>query len=144
MATITITTFFTENGSPKTGLSATIRIRNVSSTALVITDEAMTEVGDGFYKYSFTSYDNTIDYVIRAEGGATLSDTDRYVFSSSEQAKQTIDGDNIFKIESGDWQITGNQWIHFDTDGTTELFKFNLFDNFGKANSSNVFKRERV
>ena len=77
-------TFFTDNGIPKTGLSPTIRVRDASDGSLVVTDAAMTEIGDGFYKYDFTTYDSSKDYTFRADGGAGLNATDRYVFSTNE------------------------------------------------------------
>lgn len=45
---------------------------------IVIPNTSMLEVGDGFYKYDFTSYDPTISYVIFIDGGTTLSKYDRY------------------------------------------------------------------
>lgn len=85
-----ITAFFTENGIPKTGLSPTIRIRTLSDNVLVITDVAMTEVGDGFYKYDFTTYDGTVGYSIRCDGGATLQDGERYTSGTNDSFAEDI------------------------------------------------------
>jgi len=82
--------FLTESGAPKTGLSPTIRIRDLSDNSLVITDAAMTEVGDGFYKYNFTNFDKTKDYSIRMDGGASLSDSDRYKYCSNSELWTTM------------------------------------------------------
>jgi len=79
-----IIVYFTDSGVPKTGLSPTIRIRDLSDDTLVVTDAAMTEVGDGCYKYDFAAYDSTKDYSIRCDGTATLSNIDRYAFAGSE------------------------------------------------------------
>jgi hypothetical protein len=73
-----IITFFSLYGTPQTGLSPTVRIRVVSTNALVVTDAVMTEVGDGFYKYDFSTYDKTIEYSIRCDGGTTLAGAERY------------------------------------------------------------------
>jgi hypothetical protein len=73
-----IIAFFSLYGTPQTGLSPTVRIRIVSTNALVVTDAAMTEVGDGFYKYSFSEFDKTVEYSIRCDGGATLAGAERY------------------------------------------------------------------
>lgn len=65
--------FQRSNGDPYAGLSPTIRIWEINPTGadtLVITDAAMTEVGDGFYKYNFTSYDYTKTYGTRMDGGS--------------------------------------------------------------------------
>ena len=64
--------FQRSNGVPYTGLSPTIRIWEVSpagADTLVINGGAMVEVGDGFYKYNFTSYDYTKTYATRMDAG---------------------------------------------------------------------------
>lgn len=85
-----ITAFFTESGIPRTGLSPTIRIRTLSDNALVITDAAMTEVGDGFYKYDYVAYDGTIDYSVRCDGGAVMADEERYTYGTNDSFAQDI------------------------------------------------------
>ena len=85
-----ILAFFTDNGLPKTGLSPTIRIRDLSDDSLVITDAAMTEVGDGHYQYNFTTYDATVDYAIRCDGGNSLSNSDRYTYAGNENYYEDI------------------------------------------------------
>jgi hypothetical protein len=79
-----IVTFFSNNGTPATGLSPTIRIRDLSDDSLAVTDGSMLESGDGSYKYDFTAYDRDEDYSIRCDGGAGLSDSDRYTFAGNE------------------------------------------------------------
>ena len=128
--------FFTEDGTPKTGLSPTIRVRKADGT-LVITDVEMSEVGDGFYKYDFDTYDEDEDYCIRADGTNTLSGAERYVFSTNE----TAGVGKILKIEKGKWEIKGNQMIFYDDDDTTELYKFNLRTKAGVPTETEVFKR---
>ena len=78
-----ITAYFAQLGTPKTGLSPTINIRDISDGSLTVSAAAMTEVGDGFYMYAFTAYDPTKDYSIRCDGGATLIDADRYVIAAT-------------------------------------------------------------
>lgn len=82
--TKTFLAFFTEDGAPKTGLTPTIRIRRLDTDALVVTDAAMSEVGDGFYKYIWNSYDQTRDYSARCDAGSSLEDFERYVYAGSE------------------------------------------------------------
>lgn len=79
-----ILAFFTSSGVPQTGLSATIRIRDLSDDSLVVTDDAMSESGDGNYKYEFAGYDADKEYAIRCDGGATLSNFDRYKYAGNE------------------------------------------------------------
>jgi len=75
----TITVGFSNNGVPATGLAPTIRIRRTDTQALVVTDAAMTEQGDGAYSYEFAPVDG-LDYSIRADGTATLPDAERYAY----------------------------------------------------------------
>lgn len=79
-----ILAYFTSAGVPAVGLFPTIRIRNLATDALVVTDAAMAKVGDGWYKYWFAAYDSTIDYAIRCDGTAVLANADRYAFGGSE------------------------------------------------------------
>jgi hypothetical protein len=52
----------------------TIRIRRIDTNALEVTDAAMTEIGDGLFKYDFTPAVDSQEYVVRADGdpNATL------------------------------------------------------------------------
>ncbi len=140
MGTLTITAFFTDKGTPKTGLSPTIRIREVDSTNLVVTDEALNEIGDGFYKFNFTDYDEEKVYVFRVDGTSTLSGSDRYVFGSNENNEVT----QVRKIATNRWEIVSTQWIEYDDDGTTALRTYNLFDESGNPSKNNVFDRKPV
>jgi len=130
---------FSDNGEPKTGLSPTISIIKVDGTA-VITDGSMTESGLGFYYFDFTDYDEDEDYCIRADGGSSLNNTDRYVYSTNE----TAGIGNILKIEKGNWKIYGNQMIFYSDDGVTELYKFNLKNREGTPSETEIFRREKV
>ena len=131
--------FFTDKGDPKTGLSPTIDVWKLDGTQ-VITAQAMTEIAGGFYKYDFTTYDEDINYVIRADGTDTLSGSDRYVFSSNE----TAGVGKILQIEKGNWAIVGTQMIFYDSDGTTPIYTFDLKDKKNVATDTNVYKRTGV
>jgi hypothetical protein len=50
----------------------------------VVTDDSMSEVGDGHYKYNFAAYDPTINYAIRCDGGAILPSAERYTYAGNE------------------------------------------------------------
>ena len=86
-----ILAFFTSNGSPAAGLSPTIRIREIPAGTLVITDAAMTEIGDGSYSYNFTGYSVSKDYAIRCDGGSTLTGSERYTYAGNENYVDDID-----------------------------------------------------
>lgn len=131
-----IIAYFSENGTPKTGLTPTISIIKVDGTS-IINGEDMSESGLGFYYYNFTTYDEDQDYCIQADGGATLETNERYVFSTNE----TAGIGNILKIEKGNWEVIGNQMVFYDTDGTTELYKFNLKNKSGAPTETEVYKR---
>ena len=134
-----INAFFNSQGVPATGLSAKIDVWKTDGTH-VINNQGMTEIAGGFYFYDFTDYDEDLDYVIRADGSATLTGYDRYVYSTNE----TAGVGNILKIEKGNWHVTGNQMIFYAEDGTTELYKFNLRNKAGAGTEVDVYKREKV
>jgi len=155
-----VITFFTSNGNPATGLSPTIRIRKVSDNSLVVTDDSMTEVGDGFYKYEFTQYSGSVDYVMRTDGGGSLSASDRYQFAGNENfvddiwdepaSNHVVSGsfgnmiNFINDIQGGRWKIVSNQMIFYKDDNTTEVARFNLFDDGGNPTMSSPFERYRI
>ncbi len=73
-----VTAYFADQGSPKTGLSPTIDIYDLSDNSLLVDDGNMGEVGGGFYKYDFTDYSSAEDYAIVCDGGSGLSGANRY------------------------------------------------------------------
>jgi len=148
-----ITSFFTDNGIPKTGLTPTIRIRDLSDNSLVITDASMNEVAEGFYSYEFAEYDDTKDYAIRTDGGASLNNYERYQSATNntgglaEQASLTTIGLNvttILNIEKGKWEIKENKLILYAEDGIAVLYQFNLLDSNGLPTMTDPFKREPI
>jgi hypothetical protein len=50
----------------------------------------------------------------------------------------------VRKIERGRWKIENNQMIFYDTNGTTPLLTFNLFDQVGTPTMEDVFERVEV
>lgn len=77
-----ITSFFTRNGVPVHGLTPTIRIWEVQDTTHTLLlpifgpDPLMVEVGDGFYKFIFSTslgYDASKTYTARVDGGITVT-----------------------------------------------------------------------
>jgi hypothetical protein len=92
MANKLIVSLFSNNGIPKTGLSPIISIWEISSGSetLVVNGSAMTESGDGFYKYNFTSYDLTKDYVMLSDGGGVLANEERYSYAGNETFQEEI------------------------------------------------------
>ena len=101
-----ITAAFTKDGVPETGLSPTIRIRRVSDNVLLITDAAMSEIGDGEYKYFFATYDKDIEYMFRCDGGLSLPDTERYTFGVNDNFVEDIDEHLSDAHGYGSWEFS--------------------------------------
>lgn len=55
-----------------------------------------------------------------------------------------LDLEFVRHIEGGRWRIIGNQMIFYEDDNTTEVARFNLFDQSGSPSMVNVFERQRV
>lgn len=87
-----ITSYFSSAGAPAPGISPVVRIWMVTETTTTLyvgystglyanVDLPMTEVGDGFYKFDFDAslgYNENDSFLVRVDGGGTLSDSDRY------------------------------------------------------------------
>lgn len=131
-----IVAYFTDAGSPATGLTPTISVWDLSGS-VIVNAQNMVEVAGGFYSYNFSTYDEDEDYVIRADGGGSLSNSDRYVYSTNE----TANVGKILKIEKGKWEITGNQMIFYDDDGTTPIYTYNLQTKSGSPTERDVYRR---
>jgi len=121
---LTITSYFSKNGTPKLGLSPSIRIWNVTPAGetLVIgsPDGLMSEINDGFYKYIFTvanGYVETNEYVIRSDAeDNTLSQSERFTVASISE--DTLSDATINAVVDGVWEEQATD--HIDT-GTTGL-----------------------
>jgi len=98
-----ISAYFSEYGTPKTGLSATITIYDVSDSSVVINAAAMTEMANGFYTYVFAAIDTSKEYTAICDS-VTLTGPERYAvlgFSSlATETKQDIIDTNVDTINS--------------------------------------------
>lgn len=161
-----ITAFFQKDGVPETGLSPTIDIIEITPTTNVsiVDDDPMVEVGLGFYKYNFTSYDETKNFVILADGTATLSGAERFcaaVNDSFEEditcsiwgadvtlftATSTFGGvvNLIRKIGTNRTRIDkiAKTLTLFDDDKTTPILVFDLKDSAGVKSVIEVCERD--
>lgn len=73
---------FTENGTPKTGLSNTvIYIYDLADDSLAVNGDAVSEVAVGGYKYNFTTYDASKDYYVVFDS-VDLTGHERYAYMS--------------------------------------------------------------
>lgn len=100
MAEIIISSYFENNSGPVVGLTPTVRIwevtdsgqdlvvgspcgsgQNTDGTMIEIQDCGSPSTQDGFYRFTFTDtigYDVTKTYVVRVDGGGSLTSRDRY------------------------------------------------------------------
>jgi hypothetical protein len=84
-----VISLFTEGGVAKTGLSPLITIWD-SDAVVVVNAAAMSEIAGGFYRYDFSTYDDTKTYCYQADGTATLSNAERYKFGTNEAEQDKI------------------------------------------------------
>lgn len=102
--------YFEDQGVPATGLTPSIDIYRVDTGAQVVTAQSMTELAGGWYKYDYTGYTDTLDYVAVADGGATLSNVDRYKAASNEVKAATDEAeDNIRGSDNDDLKDISDQ-----------------------------------
>lgn len=95
MAQKIITAYFTTAGVPVIGLSPTIDIweldpNNPLVNPQVVTNGPLTPIGDGWYRYTFTTYDYSKSYVYTIDGGNTLADCERYKIGGNESYEEDI------------------------------------------------------
>jgi len=94
---LVITVFFTNAGSPATGLTPTASgwlLTGISAFSA----ESMTEIGGGFYYYDFDEYVEHLDYAFRADGGVALPTLDRYKYGASNSGPSH---ESIFYMAEG-------------------------------------------
>ena len=93
-----------------------------------------------------TSSDSANLTAVSFTGGETLEDSLRYIvlhLSRTDIASATISTDvtKLIQVELGKWEIKTNQLIFYESDGTTVLKTFNLFDKNDQATSIAPYKR---
>jgi hypothetical protein len=86
-----ITAYFEASGAAQTGLTVLVYARDLSDNSVVVNGVTMTEVGNGWYKYDWTTYDKTKAYVGYCDSQSASSD-DRYV---PIEFKQVVDVETI-------------------------------------------------
>jgi len=131
-----IVAFFTSGGTAVTGLSPNLDAWRTDGTQ-DITSQTMTEIAGGYYKYSFTAYTPAIDYCFRADGGATLPASERYMFSTNEVDQVSVGGGGAPRVsvvgtgKKSPWTHRQKDKIIKDTRDTKELLK-NVSKNMDK------------
>lgn len=95
MANKIITVHFTINGNATTGLTPTIDIyeldiTNPSTNTHVVVAGAATEVGLGWYRYDFITYNPAKNYVYTFDGGSALQNFERFKIGGNESYVEEI------------------------------------------------------
>jgi hypothetical protein len=101
MANKIITVHFTTNGAAVIGLSPTIDVYELDTTnpttnTLVVDNGIVTEIGLGWYRYDFITYNPTKNYVYTFDGGISLPNYERYKIGGNESY--------VEEISSGVWE----------------------------------------
>ena len=142
------TNFLTPVGTPKLDVaSASVRVYRIyngseenrlASTNLVQHDTLL-----NVFRYIWTPTSLAIGqyfieyYAIDSSGEETYFIENLDVLNAPTYADFEI----VKKIQTGKWKIENNQMIFYDTDETTELFVFDLFDLNGNPTNTNVMER---
>ncbi len=95
MANKIISVHYTNNGVPQTGLTPKIDVfeldpLNPGVNTQVVTSGATVEIGMGFYRYDFATYNPLKSYVFMFDGGAALPACDRYKYGGNESYVEDI------------------------------------------------------
>lgn len=69
-------------------------------------------------------------------------DPPAYATEEYSNAEEMVE--KIYQMQFGRWEIVNNQMIFYKEDNTTELARFDLFDESGNPSVDSVFKRLRV
>ena len=92
MATKIITSQFSTSGVPQFGLTPIIDIFQLdpSVNTQIVSAAPLQEIGGGWYRYNFTTYDPSKTYVFTIDGGSSLSQCDRYRYGGNESYVEDI------------------------------------------------------
>lgn len=64
------------------------------------------------------------------------------IYTQTTQMSGTLN--SIYDIQFGRWRIVGDQMIFYKDDNSTEVARFNLFDDAGNPTMDAVFERVKV
>jgi len=90
-----ITAQFTRDSLGVNSLTPTLTVVDVSDGTFVLDGVAMSPIANGaapgWYKYDFTAYDDTVDYIITADAQTDLVD-DRYPVTTNQNTSVDLSG----------------------------------------------------
>lgn len=120
-----ITARFRNDGIPQTGLTPTIDIYEVVEAGAdvnVVNDAAMTEIGNGWYKFVFTDgagFDPRKDYIYDADGGVSISSPfERFQEGACCAAEPEVNADAT-------WEADQSLYLDINTMGGRHNATFN-------------------
>jgi hypothetical protein len=95
MANKIITVHYTSSGLPLLGLSPTIDIYELDATnpgtnTQVVVAGSTVEIGSGWYRYDFSTYSPSKNYVFNFDGGPSISGCDRFKYGGNESYVEDI------------------------------------------------------
>lgn len=95
-----------------TGIFPTIDIYELNSTNssinnLIINAGSLTEIGGGWYRYDFTTYSPTINYVYTIDGGSSLTVDVRYKVGGNESYVEDISSE-VWNEDATNHLISGS------------------------------------
>ena len=124
--------YFTNTGVPAIGLSPVISIWGIDGTVYA-TNSGMTEIAGGFYKFDFTGYDFTEDYVMRAYE-SSLPVGEQYVIATNENDSQNSQGvmKQILGLTQGNFIMSGQT---YDDNGRLLTSEMYTYENASDTNS---------
>lgn len=109
------------DNTPKTGDAANItaNLRIDGAAANAVDDTNPTELEDGFYIFDITAAESNGNNIVICPASATSN-------IQVIGVPGAVWTDRSAQILSSKWEITGNQLIMYDTDGSTALYTFDL------------------
>jgi hypothetical protein len=107
-----LTVHYTNNGVMATGLSPTVIIYeldpiNPNINTIVVNNGALTEIGQGWYRYDFLTYDYRKSYVFTFDGGIFLTACDRYKIGGNDSFVEDISSE-VWNEQETDHQALGS------------------------------------
>lgn len=114
MANKIITVHFTNNGVPQSGLTPTIDLFELNPTnpainTHVVVAGATVEIGSGWYRYDFATYNPAKSYVFSFDGGVTMDACDRFKYGGNESY--------VEDIAPAVWEETATNHVNSGTTG---------------------------
>jgi len=139
--------------APYAGVAGSLSfVAYVDDTGTPVTPPAITKVANGIFIFTPVFSGHGIYYIVSTgQAPLYLAGYVRPEDTASADSVSTILStvQQMQKAEQGKWAIVtsgpdANRLVIFDTDGTTPLLKFNLFDAAGSPTVASIFSRVPV